>query len=314
MSTAERTALPPTLSRPIKPRLIFINGFHRSGTTVMTTAVTEAVGGVTTTVGVLARQVPTLEAFLAAGSSGTVDRGADRLQVTPETAEEYGFLLKYRTGKQALYGHPDGLPLLREHVAELAAYAPHATVVLKNPWEVGHEGRILTDFPDAQIIILRRRVADIERSVDKALLRASSSAYFRALNGDSAHYHRLRRLLASRWKRRLLLWVLRMVTRRQVWNLAGSARRLPIDRVGFLSYDELRADPKMGAAWAAHLLNPDTLAEAFAKHAFAERDTPIPSSIVQRLLDLRWRRAWGQLRSAQVRASVVAPINSGGAG
>jgi Sulfotransferase family len=306
MTTAARTALRPTPAGPTQPRLLFINGFHRSGTTVMTSAVTGAVGGVTTTVGVLARHIPTLDAFLETLSAGSVDRGADRLQVTPQTAEEYGFLLQHHTGKQALYGHPDGLQLLREHLAELAAEAPQATVVLKNPWEVGHEAQMLDDFPDARIIILRRRLADIERSVDKALLRASSSAYSRALEGNSEHYHRLQRLLASRWKRPVLLWVLRLVTRRRAWRLADSVRELPLDRVAFLSYDELRADPNAGAAWAAHLLDPQALAEAFTKHAFAERDAPAPSSTVHRALDRRWKRAWDEMRAAQVRAGIVA--------
>jgi hypothetical protein len=313
MTTAERTAPRPAPAGPAQPGLLFINGFHRSGTTVMTSAVTEAIGGVTTTVEVLARHIPTLDAFVGTLSPGGADRGADRLQVTPQTAEEYGFLLQHRTGKQALYGHPNGLPLLREHIAELAAEAPHATVVLKNPWEVGHEAQMLADFPDARIIILRRRLADIERSVDKALLRASSSAYFRALDGDSEHYHRLQRLLASPRKRPLLLWVLRLVGRRRAWRLADSVRKLPIDRVAFLSYDELRADPEAGAAWGAHLVDPDALAEAFTKHAFAERDAPAHSSTVQRVLDLRWRRAWEQVRAAQRRAGVVAPPTRGGA-
>jgi hypothetical protein len=46
------------------PELLFVNGFHRSGTTVLTSAVTEATGGVTTTVGVLARHIPALAGFL----------------------------------------------------------------------------------------------------------------------------------------------------------------------------------------------------------------------------------------------------------
>jgi SAM-dependent methyltransferase len=307
MTTDGRTAPRPAPAGPVQPRLLFINGFHRSGTTVMTSAVTEALGGVTTTVGVLARHIPTLDALLETVSAGTVDRGADRLQITPQTTEEYGFLLHHHTGKHALYGHPDGLRLLREHIAELAAEGAHGTIVLKNPWEVGHEARMLADHPDARIIILRRRLADIERSVDKALLRASSSAYSRALDGDSEDYHRLQGLLASRWKRPLLLRVLRLVLRRRAYRLASSVRKLPADRVAFLSYDELRANPKAGAAWAAHLLDPQALAEAFTKHAFAERGAQAPSSMAQRALDRRWKRAWENVRAAQVRAGIVAP-------
>jgi hypothetical protein len=289
------------------PRLLFINGFHRSGTTVMTSAVTEAVDGVTTTVGVLARHIPTLDDFLETVPAGAVDRGADRLQITPRTAEEYGFLLSHCTGTPAVYAHPDGLPLLRTHIAELGAEASDATIVLKNPWEMGREARLLADFPDAGIIVLRRRLADIERSVGKALLRASSSPYFRALEGDSERFDRLQRLLASRWKRRLLLRVLRLVLRRRAYRLARSVSALPGDRVAFMSYDELRADPSAGAAWAAHLLEPQALAQAFTRHAFAETAAPAPSSMLQRAVDRRWSRAWEQARAAQVRSGIVAP-------
>jgi hypothetical protein len=287
--------------------VLFINGFHRSGTTVITAAVTEAVGGVTTTVGVLARHIPTLAAFLRMPQAGMVDRGVDRLEITPETPEEYGFLLNWRTGTHALYGHADGLRLLREHISELAAEAPGVPVVLKNPWEVGHEARLLADHPQAAVILVRRRLADIERSIEKALLRSMSSAYSRALDGDSDDYNRLQRLLGSRWRRPLLLNAQRLGLRVHAYQLAGSVIELPLARVAFLSYDELRADPSAGAAWAAHLLDPQVLAEAFARHAFAERLTPARSSAVHRALDRRWRRAWERARAAQVLAGVVSP-------
>jgi hypothetical protein len=289
------------------PPLLFVNGFHRSGTTVVTSAVTEAIGGVTTTVGVLARHIPTLRAFLDELPAGAVDRGADRLEVTPETAEEYGFLLARRTGTQALYGHPEGLQVLKEHVAELAAEAPDATVVLKNPWEMGREQQLLADFPDARIIILRRRLADIERSVGTALLRASSSPYFRALEGDGERYRKLQRLLASRFKRRLLLRVLRLTVRRRAYQLRDSVRRLPPDRVAFLCYEELRVDPQAGAAWATHLVDSDAFAAAFSRHAFAEQAAPAPSSLMQRVVDRRWERVWDEMRSRQARAGILAP-------
>jgi Sulfotransferase family len=295
------------LTREAEPRLLFINGFHRSGTTLLTSAVTDAIGGVTTTVGVLTRHIPTLRTFLDELPESGVDRGVDQLLITPQTPEEYSFLLHEYTGKLAVYGHPDGLRLLREHVAELAAEAPGATIVLKNPWELGHEARLLADFPEARVIILRRRLADIERSVNKALLRSSSSDYFRALDGDSESYRRLQRQLASRWKRPLLLHALRLAVRRQAFRLAGSVRELPVDRVAFLSYDELRANPEGGAAWAAHVLDPQALASALKRNAFAERDEPARSSAVHRALDRRWKLAWDEARAAEVARGVVAP-------
>lgn len=290
-----------------QPPLLFVNGFHRSGTTVLTSAVTDAVGGVTTTAGVLARHIPTLAAFFETAPNGATTRGADRLEATPRTVEEYGYLLQQRTGEHALYGHPDNLRVLREHIAELAAEHPGATIVLKNPWDMGREAQLLADFPGARIVILRRRLADIERSGRRAVLGHSTGAYSRAVDGDGERYHQLQRLLASPWKRPLLLWGLRLAVRRQAFALARSVERLPADRVALLSFDEFQADPRAGAAWAAHLLDPDALAEAFARHAFTERLAPAPSSAVHRALDRRWARAWERARAAQVRAGIVAP-------
>ncbi|MGZ4195334.1 MAG: sulfotransferase [Solirubrobacteraceae bacterium] len=287
--------------------VLFINGLHRSGTTVLTSAVTEAAGGVTTTVGVLARHIPTLATYLESSARAT-DRGVDPLQITPDTTEEYGFLIYHSTGgKRALYDRPTGVPLLRDHIAELADEAPQATIVLKNPWDVGFEAQMLADFPDARIIIVRRRLADIEHSFARALARARRSAYQRALHGDTDDYERTQGALASRWRRRLLLRTFQLLRRWRLYGLTNTVKDLPADRVAFLSYDELRADPQRGAQWASHILDPGALAEAFSKHLFAERSQRAPSSLVQRALDQRWRRAWDSARAAQVRGGIVVP-------
>src|SRR4051812_13831149 len=81
--------------------VLFINGFHRSGTTLLTTAATEATGGVTLTVGHLARHLPALRYFLRVErrNNRTPDRGVDSLPITDSTPEEYGWLLRRLTGQ-----------------------------------------------------------------------------------------------------------------------------------------------------------------------------------------------------------------------
>jgi hypothetical protein len=290
--------------RPV-PQIVFINGFHRSGTTVLASAVTDALGGVTTTVGVLARHIGTLRAFVAGGSEAGADRGVDRLRVDADTSEEYGVLLHHRVGTRSLYGRPGGVPLLRTHIAELAAAAPHAMVVLKNPWDVGREAQMLADFPGARIIIVRRRLADVEASLSRALARTTASAYARALDPDTAGHRRFQRHMASSWQRPLLLEGYRLALRGRACRLARSVRTLPIDRVALLSYDELREDPRAGAAWAAHLVDPDALAHAFTHRSFAENGDLAPSSALQDAIDRYWQRAWEEMRAAQVRASII---------
>jgi hypothetical protein len=82
-----------------RPPVIFINGLNRSGTTVTTAAVTEAVGGVTTTVQSLAQHIPSLQESLAELIEHGADRGVDRLKVEPEMVEEYGCLLRPRVSR-----------------------------------------------------------------------------------------------------------------------------------------------------------------------------------------------------------------------
>jgi sulfotransferase family protein len=296
----------PSPDRPQR-QLLFVNGFHRSGTTVVASAVTEAVGGVTTTVGVLARHMPAVAALLADDASAGTDRGVDRLAVTPETAEEYGFLLNHDLGTRALFAHARGVPLLRAHVAELAAGAPAATVVLKNPWDVGHEADMLAAFPDAGIILLRRRLADIERSVGQALLRTSSSAYARALEPDDEGHARYQAQIQSPWRRRILVQAYRSALRRRVYRLTRSVRTLPLHRIALVSYDELRTDPEAAARWAGHLVDPEALARAFRRHAFAEQSVHAGSCAAQRALDRSWKGAWDDMRREQIFAGIVAP-------
>ena len=66
-----------------------------------------------------------------------------------------------------------------------------------------------------------------------------------------------------------------------------------------------RTDPQAGAAWAGHLLDSRELADAFTRHAFAERSAPAVGGLVHRAIDRRWARAWDDVRAAQVRAGVV---------
>src|SRR5262249_60318617 len=81
-------------------RVLFITGFNRSGTTLLTSAVTQAARARTLTVGDLARHMPSMHRFLAAASrQGTVtDRGVDRLPVSESTPEENCWLLNEATG------------------------------------------------------------------------------------------------------------------------------------------------------------------------------------------------------------------------
>ncbi len=112
----------------------------------------------------LARHIPSLQQLLQSLDREKLDRGVDRLEVSATMPEEYGHFLYYMTGKHGLYEDQRNVGLLRGHIAELRQDDPAAPVVLKNPWDFGHEDRILADFPDSKIVLLRRRLAERERS------------------------------------------------------------------------------------------------------------------------------------------------------
>lgn len=57
-------------------------------------------------------------------------------------------------------------------------------------------------------------------------------------------------------------------TRRDAVRLARGASKLPLDRVAFLSHDELREDPRAGTAWAAHVLDPEASARPWRRSPF----------------------------------------------
>lgn len=290
-----------------RPAVLFVSGLQRSGTTVMTTAVTEATGGITTTVQVLARHIPSLQNSLPGLIEDGADRGVDRLKVTPGMTDEYGFLLYRKTGRFTLYGKPEGVSVLRAHIDELAAEAPGATVVLKSPWDAGQEARMLADFPEARILLIGRNVADIERSARGSVLRnATERPYLRAVRGNGPTLTRiLEFLLGPRWRMAILIKAINELQRYRAAQLMRRSAQLPLDRVAFLSYDEMRADPYQAAAWAAHILSPQALAESFLRHAFPEQSSSAPANRRVRRLNREWEQAWQTARVAQVAAGIL---------
>ncbi len=288
-------------------RVLFITGFNRSGTTLVTSAVTQAARGRTLTVGDLARHMPSVQRFLAAASRhGTVtDRGVDRLPVSESTPEEYGWLLNAVTGSFAFGTQAAQAGVLHSLVDELAG-AGDATVVLKNPADTGRERLLLDSFADSRILLVRRDLSAIEDSQTRAWNRmASSNRYVRALMGDPHRRAELLGALLDPLALQRLIRDFRRRTSRNAVRLARSASKLPLDRVAFLSYDELRADPSAGASWAAHILDPSALGEAIAAHTFPEYNGAGARNVTARLIDWYWARAWRRARARQVSAGIL---------
>ncbi len=290
--------------------MLFVSGFHRSGTTVIAAAVTAACGGATVTAGDLARHIPSLRRFLEAARSRVraTDRGVDRLAVTESTPEEYGWLLHHATGDYAFGARAAASGLLEALVEQVAGDSGAGMVVLKNPWDTGREAALLRHFPGSRVLLVRRRFADMEDSMVRAWRRSvASSGYQRALIGDRTKAAELLGVLMDERKLAAVVRDSRRRVRRAALRLAVTAGRLPLDRVAFVSYDELRRDPRAGAAWAAHVLDPGAFASAFAASAFPEYNPGKGGDRVCRVLDRLLARAWRRARARQVSAGLLPP-------
>ncbi len=288
--------------------VLFITGFNRSGTTLVTSAVAEASGAATLTVGDLARHMPSVNRFLTSARKQATapDRGVDRLPVSESTPEEYGWLLQAATGEPAFGAQARESGVLRDLVDELAAGTQAGLVVLKNPWDTGHEQLLLDAFDGSQVLLVRRQLGAIEDSVQRAFARmATSNRYLRALISDRRRAAQtLGTILDPKARQQLVSDTSRKI-RRDVLRLARGAGRLPLDRVAFLSYDELREDPAAGAAWAGHLLDPQALGKAVAALAFSEYNRGSRGSLAVKLIDWYWARAWRRARAKQVMGGVL---------
>jgi len=286
-------------------RVIFITGFNRSGTTLVTSAVTQAARASTLTAGDLARHMPSVQRFLTAASKQGVvtDRGVDRLPVSESTPEEYGWLLNAVTGDFAFC--PQALGVLRPLVDELAG-AGGETVVLKNPWDTGRERLLLDHFAGSRVLVVRRNLSAIEDSHSRAWNRmATSNRYVRALIPDTRRRAETLWAIIDPAARQRMIRNARRRTRKRAVRLARSGPRLPLDRVAFLSYDELRSDPSAGASWAAHILDPGALGEAIAAHTFPEYNRASAGSVMARVIDWYWARAWRRARARQLKLGIL---------
>lgn len=286
------------------PRVIFVSGFNRSGTTLVTSAATQATRAATLTVGYLATQMPKLAAFLRdCAEKGIVpDRGVDRLPVTESTPEEYGWLLAGATGSFVYDDKAEEAGILHKAVDELASQTGAETVVLKNPWDTGNEQKLLDCFPGSSIIMVRRQLDGMARSQAKAWERlATSHDYALALITSDVLGKLIRRTLSRPESRAKEVAKTNAATQERAVALTESVATLPLDRVAFVSYEELRSDPKAGARWAAHVLDPQAFAGAIDQLSFPEfNHSGEPTET-----DRAWAAAWEQARARQVSAGVL---------
>jgi len=117
--------------------------------------------------------------------------------------------------------------------------------------------------------MVRRELGAIEQSLDKAWARMATSAeYIRALLGESEFAEQM---------------------------------------LGMILDPDLRADPRAGAAWAAHLLDPAAFSQAVSDLTFPEYIHPAPTDPAAGPVDEVWAQGWQRARQRQVEAGIVTP-------
>jgi len=284
------------------PRIIFVNGLHRSGTTVIAEAATEASDGVTVTAGMIAESNPYLRELLDAAANGgpAVDRGVDARPLTPDLPEEYGWLLRDVGRVPAPNVRPRTIPALMAIIERLAAQEGVGAVVLKNPWDFGREQALLDLDPNAYVLLVRRSMSAVAASRRRALRRyGTSDAYISAL---TRHAPGVRMMVAGMRRRRsraMILWMSEWGARVRVLVFLAHASSLPLDRVAFLSFDELQRDGA-GADWAAHILDPERFSRELRERLWSmDAPTNAQRSLPDTIIDRLWERAWKRLRAAQ---------------
>ena len=295
--------------RGAAPPIIFVNGLHRSGTTVVAEAVTEASDGATVTAGMIAESNPDLRELLDAAASGlTVDRGVDARQLSPDLPEEYGWLLRDVGRVPAPNVRPRTIPALMAIIERLAGPEGARTVVLKNPWDFGREQTLLDLYPNAYILLLRRSMPAVTASRRRALRRyGTSDAYLSALTRHAPGVRIMVRAMRRKRGRAMILSSAGWGARLRVLVFLARAHALPLDRVAFLSFDELQ-EGEAGADWAAHILDPERFNKALRTRLWrTEAPTGARPPLPDVLLDRLWERVWKRLRAAQAAQGVAPP-------
>lgn len=84
-----------------------------------------------------------------------MDRGIDRMQITPDFAEEYGFILAQYGGKSCL--NPNTLPVFTELCKKIQYIKSSSKpILLKNPYDFSNFLYINSVFPEAKFIFIHR--------------------------------------------------------------------------------------------------------------------------------------------------------------
>jgi hypothetical protein len=152
----------------VRPRPVFIIGLHRSGTTFLY----RTLAGALPVASLTAYHVIHYDSILTQHHDGTAEaarrrldglfrswgmatRRIDDVPLSHALLEEYGWVLRRRTG--SFHASRRTAPLIDEINRTLQFLEPRSeAVVQKNPWDTGHVRSLLACFPEARFVFIER--------------------------------------------------------------------------------------------------------------------------------------------------------------
>jgi hypothetical protein len=250
--------------RKVTPRPVFIIGLHRSGTTFLYQALTNAFSVASLTVyhvlhydqvlrrhheGTAAAAGEELDGLFRSWHMAT--RRIDDVALSHAMLEEYGWVLRRRAG--AFHASAKTAPLVDEICRKLHFLMPSAeAALLKNPWDTGHAGDLLAYFPDARFVFIQRDPVAIVNSQFRFAKNSGlhKDPYLNLLLSGiplGRTWMRLQRVVRKtagehRHSRIALGYILRDVTR-ELNRLEASWKAVPPPRRVALDYSGLVHDP-----------------------------------------------------------------------
>jgi len=176
----DHTYLNELANLPIRP--IFIMGLHRSGTTFLYDCMAKSFPVAHLTLYHLmyfdrllynhhhnSEEQDKNRLNQCFKAMGITDRNIDGTRIDADAVEEYGFLLRKKSGSFKL--SEQNTVLFSQLCRKLIAVEPGSqAVLLKNPWDTGNAQSILARFPDARFIYIRREPIAVLNSMLNALL------------------------------------------------------------------------------------------------------------------------------------------------
>ena len=225
----------------------FVLGPHRTGTTVLTRSLAESGEFVyLTAADIVARHrgADQVEPTLGRLVERKETRLIDRMEISADAPEEYGFVLPGRRLTE------ETAPQLDSMYREFAAKSDRVRrFLLRNPWDLTHTGLIHRLFPGAVFVFTVRDPVDTIDSQVRAV---------RTVFGAPSEYHalldpRYRLLIERRMRFALYGWVssrrvlvARLIKRFQLLTdkLVRDLQNLPRDRWIVVRYEDLVREPE----------------------------------------------------------------------